>query len=195
MSTNNQILENRNATQAFPLRGDIYWANLEPVEGSEQGGSRPVLIISNNIMNRTANIVIIIPMTRADEKPKNLPINVDYDENTYVTDPQAIQELKKQGHNFAIQKGVILCNQARAISKKRLLRKVGFFKDYGILKKVELAIIDAFALEACEKCGIPLRPKGISCPVCGSIYRHKCVGCGLVFDVQYNYCPRCGKAV
>lgn len=53
----------------IPLRGEIYWANLEPVKGSEQGGSRPVLVVSNTIVkpillskifydikNHTANI-------------------------------------------------------------------------------------------------------------------------------------------
>lgn len=41
----------------IPLRGHIFWANLEPVMGSEQGGTRPVLIISNNLMNENASVV------------------------------------------------------------------------------------------------------------------------------------------
>lgn len=61
-----------------PIRGDLYWANLEPVKGSEQGGSRPVLIMSNNIMNRTAPIIVAIPMTRAEEKISAGPFNIPF---------------------------------------------------------------------------------------------------------------------
>ena len=49
-------------------RGDIYYADLSPVVGSEQDGVRPVLVVSNNIGNHTSKTVIVVPIT---SKPKN----------------------------------------------------------------------------------------------------------------------------
>lgn len=69
------------ANEDTPIRGDIYWANLEPVAGSEQGGCRPVLIISNNLMNKKAPVVIAIPITRSGEKAKAGPFNLPYNVN------------------------------------------------------------------------------------------------------------------
>lgn len=57
-----------------PVRGEIYWANLEPVQGSEQGNSRPVLIVSNNLMNENAQIVIAVPLTRSGERTGPCPL-------------------------------------------------------------------------------------------------------------------------
>lgn len=53
-----------NDTKMEISHGDVYWADLEPVKGSEQGGYRPFFIASNNIMNEVSPIVLIIPMTR-----------------------------------------------------------------------------------------------------------------------------------
>ncbi len=45
------------------LRGDLYQASLNPVEGSEQGGSRPVLIVSRDAINKYSSVVIVVPLT------------------------------------------------------------------------------------------------------------------------------------
>lgn len=57
--------------EAFFLRGEIYYADLSPIVGSEQGGTRPVLIIQNNVGNRFASTVIVAAITsRINAKPK-----------------------------------------------------------------------------------------------------------------------------
>jgi len=51
------------------LRGDIHWADLNPVIGSEQGGSRPVLILSHNVFNERSGTVIAVAITSQPQKP------------------------------------------------------------------------------------------------------------------------------
>ena len=182
-------------SQSYPLRGEIYWANLEPVKGSEQGGSRPVLVVSNNIMNMYAKIILVVPMTRNEEKVKSGPFNISFEIASVKMDVMNIEKLNKKGYKFAPQNGVILCNQARAISKNRLIGSIGKFDDISIIKKVETALVDAFALLSCEVCGIPLGPKGLSCKQCGRVYRKLCIGCSSIIDINFNYCPHCGKGV
>jgi Growth inhibitor len=85
------------------MNGDLYFADLEPVIGSEQGGIRPVLIVSNDVGNKHSPTVIIAPVTsRAGDKSK-LPIHVEL---------KAFDKIK--------QDSVILIEQARAIDKRRL---------------------------------------------------------------------------
>jgi hypothetical protein len=62
--------------QCYPLCGEIYWANLEPVEGSEPG-SRPVLIVSNNLMNETAKVRSMILWIKDDEPEETLVKSVN----------------------------------------------------------------------------------------------------------------------
>lgn len=181
--------------QKNPVRGEVYWANLEPVVGSEQGNSRPVLIVSNNIMNEKATIVLIVPMTRANEKAKAGPFNIQYDPCILEIDELGVKNLLEKGHKYAPSGGVILCNQARAVSKDRIIGRVGYFKEKHILKQVEQALIDSFALDACDDCAIPLRPKGLTCPNCGKAHRVKCFTCGSVFDISFRHCPQCGRCL
>ena len=56
-------------------RGDIYYANLNPFKGSEQGGTRPVLVLSNNIGNRESSVLIVAPIT-TELKKLDLPTHV-----------------------------------------------------------------------------------------------------------------------
>lgn len=44
-------------------RGEVYWGNLDPQKGSEQAGSRPVVILQNDLLNRTGNTVVVVPLT------------------------------------------------------------------------------------------------------------------------------------
>ncbi|MCC5467508.1 type II toxin-antitoxin system PemK/MazF family toxin [Pelosinus baikalensis] len=176
----------------IPIRGEIYWANLEPVEGSEQGGCRPVLIISNTLMNETASVVMVIPMTRKEEKVRVGPFNISIPIKSVVQDANGISDLKDKGHYFAPQDGVLLCNHARTISKNRLIGVVGKCEDKQIIDAIENAIKHAFALEACNECGVPLRPNGLLCARCKRIHRIKCIKCGVVSPNTYKYCPNCG---
>ena len=103
-------------------RGDIYYADLRPVIGSEQGGVRPVLIIQNDTGNKHSPTVICAAITSRMNKAK-LPTHVELSASRY--------ELVKDS--------VILLEQVRTIDKKRLKEKVCHL-DCEILKKVDKAL-------------------------------------------------------
>ena len=63
------------------LRGDIYYADMEPHIGSEQGGKRPVVVLQNNIGNRHSPTLIVATVTTRTEKKKNQPTHVLVDSN------------------------------------------------------------------------------------------------------------------
>ncbi|MEY8442515.1 type II toxin-antitoxin system PemK/MazF family toxin [Lactobacillaceae bacterium 24-114] len=88
-------------------RGDIFYADLSPVVGSEQGGKRPVLIIQNNRGNHFSTTVIVAPITTQSQK-KKLPTHV-------------VLKTKVTGipHN-----SIVLLEQIRTIDKQRLMDKI-----------------------------------------------------------------------
>lgn len=177
----------------YPMRGDIYWADLEPVAGSEQGKARPVLIMSNNLMNKNTSIVAIVPMTTDNdpelpETPFYIPIKLEDIE----LDQQGIKNLKTLGPIYTPRDSILLGSHGRTVDKVRLKGRVGKCINENVLIRVEASIIDAYGINACITCGIPLRPNGLSCSQCKKIYRIKCYNCGLIFDIKYNFCPFCG---
>ena len=103
-------------------RGDIYYADLRPVVGSEQGGVRPVLIIQNDIGNRHSPTVICAAITSQMNKAK-LPTHVELHSDKY--------DLAKDS--------VVLLEQLRTIDKKRLKDKVCHL-DPQILLKIDKAL-------------------------------------------------------
>lgn len=103
-------------------RGDIFYADLRPVVGSEQGGVRPVLIIQNDIGNRHSPTVICAAITSKMNKAK-LPTHVEIDAGKYDI----------------IKDSVILLEQLRTIDKKRLKDRVCHL-DGEILSKVDRAL-------------------------------------------------------
>ena len=89
-------------------RGDMYYADLSPVVGSEQGGIRPVLIIQNNVGNKYSPTVIAAAITSQTSKSR-LPTHINID-----------------SHDFGLMKNsVILTEQIRTIDKSRLMEKIG----------------------------------------------------------------------
>ena len=90
-----------------PKQGSIYWADLNPIRGHEQGGFRPVLIIQNDILSEHLNTVIIIPIT------KNLSTK-GYLTTYYL--PQQLSNLKFPS--------IALIYQLRAIDKTRLVKLI-----------------------------------------------------------------------
>ena len=104
-------------------RGDIYYADLRPVVGSEQGGVRPVLIIQNDIGNKHSPTVICAAITSQMNKAK-LPTHVEVDSSRYAL----------------VKDSVVLLEQLRTIDKKRLRDKVCHL-DREILRKVERALL------------------------------------------------------
>jgi mRNA interferase MazF len=88
-------------------QAEIWYANLNPIVGSEQSGHRPVLIISGNMLNKYLNIVIMCPLTT---KIKNYKGNL------------VIEPTKQNG---LTSKSEILTFHIRSISKDRLIKKIG----------------------------------------------------------------------
>lgn len=103
-------------------RGDVYFADLSPVVGSEQGGIRPVLIIQNDIGNRFSPTVVVAAITAQIQKAK-LPTHVEIDAKTYGFE----------------RNSVILLEQIRTIDKQRLTDKITGLDDE-LMHKVNEAI-------------------------------------------------------
>ena len=110
-------------------RGDIFYADLRPVVGSEQGGIRPVLIIQNDVGNKHSPTVICAAITSKMNKAK-LPTHVELDSKKYDM----------------LKDSVILLEQLRTIDKRRLKDKVCHLDD-DILVRVNMAL--NISLELC----------------------------------------------
>lgn len=98
-------------------RGDIFYADLSPVVGSEQGGTRPVLVVQNDVGNKYSPTVIAAAITSRINKAK-LPTHIEIDAARYG--------LSKDS--------VILLEQVRTIDKKRLREKIGKLDDVQMVK-------------------------------------------------------------
>ncbi len=109
-------------------RGDIYYADLSPVVGSEQGGVRPVLIIQNDVGNKYSPTVIATAITSQINKAK-MPTHIELDANEYG--------LSKDS--------VVLAEQIRTIDKRRLKEKIGHLDDR-LMTKVNEALEISFGL-------------------------------------------------
>ncbi|MGI6667293.1 MAG: type II toxin-antitoxin system PemK/MazF family toxin [Bacillota bacterium] len=112
-----------------PTRGDIYFADLSPVVGSEQGGFRPVLIIQNDIGNKYSPTVIISAITSQIQKAR-LPTHIELSARS--------SGLEKDS--------VILLEQVRTIDKRRLKRRVARLNDE-IMEKVDEALAISVGLK------------------------------------------------
>lgn len=110
-------------------RGDIFYADLRPVVGSEQGGVRPVLIVQNDIGNRHSPTVICAAITSKMNKAK-LPTHVEIAADKYGI----------------VKDSVILLEQVRTIDKSRLREKVCHL-DQDILVRINKALLISFALD------------------------------------------------
>ena len=109
-------------------RGDIYYADLSPVVGSEQGGIRPVLIIQNDIGNRYSPTVIAAAITSRSTKA-NLPTHIRLMAN----------------ESGLAKDSVVLLEQIRTIDKRRLKERMGSL-DLGEMGKVDEALSISFGL-------------------------------------------------
>lgn len=110
-------------------RGDMFYADLSPVIGSEQGGVRPVLIIQNDTGNKYSPTVIAAAITSQTGKNK-LPTHIEIGsrENGLKSD------------------SVVLVEQIRTIDKSRLKEKIGHIEDQKVMNKVNDAIEISFGL-------------------------------------------------
>lgn len=110
-------------------RGDIFYADLRPVVGSEQGGIRPVLIVQNDTGNKHSPTVICAAITSKMNKAK-LPTHVELDSNRYGI----------------VKDSVILLEQVRTIDKSRLKEKVCHL-DQNVLRRVDKALVISLSLD------------------------------------------------
>lgn len=105
------------------LRGDVFDAHLEPVQGSEQGGTRPVVVVSRDAINNSSPVVVAVPITDAANKKRIYPSHVP------VT----------SGTGGLAMDSIVVCEQVRAISKNRLKGYRGKF-DRTILTRIDAAL-------------------------------------------------------
>ncbi len=109
-------------------RGDIYYADLSPVVGSEQGGIRPVLVIQNDIGNKYSPTVIAAAITSQINKAK-MPTHIELAAKDYGLNKDS----------------VILLEQIRTIDKRRLREKICRIDD-GLMASVNNALSISFGL-------------------------------------------------
>jgi mRNA interferase MazF len=168
------------------LRGDLYYADLNPITGSEQGGIRPVLIIQNNVGNKYSPTVIIAAIT---SKSVNTLLPTQY---------------LLPNHYGLDRKSIVLLEQIRTIDKKRLKEHVGVLKQEHMrcvdaALAVSLGLIDTLPLIMCL------------CPACAnnfyctdSYFIHKvnagafrkeiCTYCNVRQGCDYVIIPKENKA-
>jgi len=110
-------------------RGDIYYADLSPVVGSEQGGMRPVLIVQNDTGNKHSPTVIAAAITSQIGKAR-LPTHIELEAKSYGL----------------TRDSVVLLEQIRTIDKRRLKERMGKVDD-GLMDRVDNAIAVSFGLQ------------------------------------------------
>ncbi len=111
-------------------RGDVFYADLSPVIGCEQGGLRPVLVVQNDIGNKYSPTVIIAAITSQLEKAK-LPTHI---------------ELSKLQFNLS-KDSVVLLEQIRTLDKRRLKDKICTL-DHMTMQKIDIAIMISLGITA-----------------------------------------------
>ena len=110
-------------------RGDIFYADLSPVVGSEQGGVRPVLVVQNDVGNKYSPTVIVAAITSQINKAK-MPTHIEL-----------------SGDEYGLSKdSVVLMEQIRTIDKKRLKEKIGHM-DEEHSREIDEALKISFGLE------------------------------------------------
>lgn len=110
-------------------RGDVYYADLRPVVGSEQGGIRPVLIVQNDTGNKHSPTVIIAAITSRMNKAK-LPTHIELNSSLYDMDKDS----------------VVLLEQIRTIDKKRLKDKVCHLEG-DVMRRINRALMISLELD------------------------------------------------
>jgi mRNA interferase MazF len=105
------------------FRGDVFMANLEPVQGSEQGGTRPVVVVSRDALNQFSPVVVVCSITDAANKKKFYPSHVRV----------------LSGAGGLTLDSIVVTEQVRAISKTRLRQQIGKF-DRNVIMRIEAAL-------------------------------------------------------
>lgn len=98
------------------IKGDVYLAALDPSQGSEQPGTRPVIVVSRDAINMVSPVVVVVPLTSRTNKKRLLPSHVEI----------------KMGDGGLKADSVALCEQVRAISTTRLINPIGHLTGFSI---------------------------------------------------------------
>lgn len=109
-------------------RGEIYYADLSPTVGSEQGGVRPVLVVQNNVGNKYSPTIIVAAITSRMSKSK-IPTHIELDADEVGLSRDS----------------VVLLEQIRTLDKRRLRSKIGELDEY-MMDQVDNAILVSFGL-------------------------------------------------
>lgn len=109
-------------------KGNVYYAMLDPVIGSEQDGKRPVVVIQNNLANKYSPTVIIAPITTVMKKT-HLPTHIIIEKN-----------------NFLKKDSIILLEQVRVIDKTRMITFLGKLTRTQV-QQVDRALVKAFSID------------------------------------------------
>jgi mRNA interferase MazF len=117
----------RTAVQAVIRRGDVYYADLDPATGHEQGGTRPVVVLSNDIGNIRGGTVIIAPATS--QEKSHLPTHI----------------YTKAEHGIFEKDSVILLEQLRTLDHSRLFNYIGRL-DNMVMQRINNALPITFGL-------------------------------------------------
>ena len=118
-------------------RGDMFYADLSPVIGSEQGGIRPVVIIQNDVGNKHSPTVIAAAITSQTGKNK-LPTHIEIDSK----------------NNGLKADSVVLTEQIRTIDKSRLKEKIGHIDDAVVMSKINNALGVSFRIIVKKMCTV-----------------------------------------
>ena len=105
-------------------RGEVWLANIDPTQGSEQAGIRPVIIFQNDIVSKFSTTTITIPLT-TNKRRASLPICV----------------MIKQGDGGLRQDSVALCFQMRVLDKTRLIKRLGQLHPQTIAELEEVVLV------------------------------------------------------
>jgi len=110
-------------------RGDVYRANLNPARGSEQSGTRPVVIVSRDAINQSSPVVIVVPVTDRANKSRLYPSHVEI----------------AKGEGGLTMDSVALCEQVRAMSVSLLATPLGHLQA-STMTKINAALKNALDL-------------------------------------------------
>ncbi len=125
-------------------RGDIFYADLSPVVGSEQGGLRPVLVVQNDVGNKYSPTVIVAAITSRLDKAK-LPTHIDI----------SISDRREHTEGLA-KDSVVLLEQVRTVDKRRLRERMGHVSAE-LMGSVDKALLVSFGLMPREEIPEELR--------------------------------------
>lgn len=159
-------------------RGDVFYADLDPIKGSEQHGRWPVLVVQNNRANEKSPVtIVLICTTQFEPEQATWPCNL----------------LLPAGTGGLDKSTLVLGNQVRTLSvDHRFVQKLGHV-ERALMEKINDIIADTTGVNSCPVCGYPNHRDRIECSHCHTGLRIRCSACRAVLELTWHHCPHCGK--